>query len=99
MDWEHKPAVRFFPYVSSSGDVLDIRAWDIIAGKMTAGDVQVKKWIKVVSVVFRPGHREALMEVADATSSVVDSCANFHTQRLIFPLSRIKLSRKTRHRT
>lgn len=41
--------------VSSSGDVLDIPAHKTTTLKRTVNDVQIKKCVRVVSAVFKPG--------------------------------------------
>lgn len=77
MDRKDKDSVRYFLYVSSSGDVLNVSAREITKSKRKASNVQNKKWIGMVFVVFKSRHRKVLGEEADAVSSVVDSSADF----------------------
>lgn len=57
-DRDYQASVWWFPYVSFSSDMLDITNRVITTGKRTASDLQVKQWVRVVSVIFKPGNRE-----------------------------------------
>lgn len=70
----------------SNGDIFDIPAWEITKAERTTSDLQVKKWVGVVSVVFKPGHRKTFEEAADAISSVLDDSGHFQIWLKIFHL-------------
>lgn len=53
--------------------MLDICYGEVIRGERTANDLQVEKWIRVVSVVLRPLQQKMLGNVAEVVSLVVDS--------------------------
>lgn len=57
--------------MSSGYDVLDIPARVITTGNRTARNVQIKKSVRVVSVMFKSAHRRTLAEAVDAVNSVV----------------------------
>lgn len=76
-DWKGKASVRRFPYASSASDVLDLPACKITSSVRTAKDVRGKKWVEVVSVVFKSGKRKTSAEDVDADSSVVAPSVDF----------------------
>lgn len=43
VNWEDEYCVEWLPYISSSSDLLDIRAGQIIAGKKEATNLQARK--------------------------------------------------------
>lgn len=55
--------------------MLDIPSREITKSKMTVSAAQDKKWIGVVSVAFKSGHRRMIAEAFDTISSVFDSFA------------------------
>lgn len=57
--------------------MLDIPACKTKTSEKTVSDVEAKRWIGVVSVVFKSEYRKILAERADAVSSVVDSFVDF----------------------
>lgn len=65
--------MKWFLYINSSGDLLNIRARETAVSKRTFSNVKVKKWVRVVSFLFKPGHRKNLTEVPDAVRSFLDS--------------------------
>lgn len=65
------------PYIGSCGDVLNIPAREIATGKRTANDVQLKKWIGVLSIIFKPVHQKTLEDVTTKISFVIDTSADF----------------------
>lgn len=77
MNWEDETCVGWFPYDSASSDVLDIPYPEMTMPKETASDVQVKKRVTVMSVLFKPGHRKTLVEAADAVSPVLDTFRDY----------------------
>lgn len=77
VNWEYAASFGWFPNMSSSSDVPDILAREIVRCKKTARVVQVKKWVGVLSFVFEPGHLNALGEATDAVIPVVDSSDDF----------------------
>lgn len=57
--------------------MLDITSGEVTKGRITANDVKPKKWVGVISVVFKPNHRKTFAVVANAVSSMVNLFAYF----------------------
>lgn len=74
---ERKGMCALAIYVRSGGEVFDITVREVIAVKLTAGDVDVKRWVWIVLVEYRPGPRNTLEEPTDAVSSLPGSSADF----------------------
>lgn len=77
MHCEHESPVDWIPYFSSRDEALDIPARETMTVKTTASDVQVQKWVGLISVVLMPGHQKTLAEAANAVRSELESSADF----------------------
>lgn len=83
--------------MTSNSHVLYIPARETTTGKTTSSDVQVRRWVGVVPVMFKPRQRKILAETGDALSSVGDSSAIFQIQLPMFPSLRKNFLRKKCH--
>lgn len=55
-DWGDAASVVWLLYVNLYDDALDVPAREITTCRRTVSNIQVRKWVGAVSVVFRPGH-------------------------------------------
>lgn len=74
---DDRTSVGRFPYDIASAEVFGIPARVIKTSEVTVSDVQVEKWVGVITVVFNPRHRKTSAKAAEPVSSVVDSSAYF----------------------
>lgn len=88
--------IGWFLYVRSRGNVLDIPVQEVRTAK-TVNDVQVKKWVGVVSVKFKPGRRKVLKEAANDLSSVLDSLADFPDPAADVPIVKDEIIKEVEH--
>lgn len=67
----------FYLLLPAGGNVFDISARVITSGKRTVSDVQARKLVAEVPVVFTPGFQETLAEGTGAAGSLLDSFEGF----------------------
>lgn len=91
VDCDDKVSVRWFTYEIASGNVFDISASETTTSKRTVSDVQVKKWVGAVFVVFMTGHLKKLAKAADAVRSVAGSSADFPNPAYDIPIVQDKV--------
>lgn len=54
----------------------------------------MKKWVALISVVSKPGHRKTLVNTFDAVRSMIDLSADFPAAALSFSVGEVEVNEK-----
>lgn len=77
VDWVDRACIGCFRYTNSSGIVINIPAREVAPAKRNVDDVQMKRFVRVVSVKFKLGPRKTLEDACVAVSAVHSSSSGF----------------------